>query len=674
MHLERPLAALVVALGALAVLAILERLRRRPVVLVVASLDLFPESAVVASAAARSRRREWRDLVLRSLAALAFALALGGPTLEAGQAAGRRVRVVLGRGASLAAREPSGRTRLDLARDEVRRALERLAPEDRVDLTLLPPGPDSPAAGLSPGAALAALSDVRTVAAPGELAQGSAALAAAASDRAVGDVAQTHGEALPALVVLDREPEAASVPRELLAAARVALVGSPVPNRAVVALASRRDELGRERLLCAVGNFAPEPARLTVELRFAREPGQLSRATPLVRTVDVGAGEIGSILVDDASVLGSATAVEARLVGEDSLALDDGALALRPLAAPVRIAVVGDVGRPVETALRACEGVTVELFPPGGAPLRGFDLTVERAERDDEPAPAGACVFVCPPRDDAFVTPRLPLALDVSRARTLVPSVAGRSGGADLAQALATVKRARPAPPSNLGRLEPLVSSSDPVPVELIAASPDGRAGSLVVYLGFDTRSSEVEDGWARDASFPRFWAELVERVRARPDQPPALEVAPTGRSLVVPRPLDARPLAPLEVVLPGEPPRARPARGGRLVPLDAGLYRVRAEGKTDGGKSGEAVFAAALLDPRTSDLRGARTRGWDEATLALLARSGEGRAQAPLAGVAALLGLAFAAAAWLLATGERSQPRQELDALPQPGVPVART
>src|SRR5437870_4666948 len=129
--LERPLLALLVAALAIVVLLVLDRLRRRPVVFVVASLDLFPESAEAARAEASSRRRAWRDLVLKALAAASFALALGGPAIEGAALSGRRVRVLLARGASLAAREPGGASRLDLAKGEVRRVLERLAPADR---------------------------------------------------------------------------------------------------------------------------------------------------------------------------------------------------------------------------------------------------------------------------------------------------------------------------------------------------------------------------------------------------------------------------------------------------------------------------------------------------------------------------------------------------------------
>lgn len=640
MQLERPLLALALALAALVLLAILERMRRQPVVLLVASLDLFPESAEVANAAAQSRRREWRDLLLRALAAVAFALAAGGPSVEAGEPSGRRVRVLLARGASLAAREPVGRSRLDLARDEVRRALERLAPEDRVDLGLLPPGLDAPEAGLSPAAAIRALDSVAAVAAPGDLASNAAPLAAAASD-----LARDPAHALPALAVVDRAPAPGSLPAELLAAARLATVGSPLGNRALVALGSRRDETGRERLLGAVANLAPTSAKVEVELRLARDPGELARAAARPFSLELAAGETRSFLFDDAAVLAAATVAEARLVGEDALALDDRVLALRPALVPVRIAIAGDLGRPVETALRACEGVSVELFPEGQAPSRGFDLTVLRAERDDEPAPLGACVFVCPPTQGALEPRGLRVA--EARARTLCPSVLGgeSAGGLDLAAALARVGRVRPEPPRNLGALEPVLVASEPVPTTLIAASPAARAGALAVYLGFDTRAAGVVDVWARDASFPRFWAEIVERVRERPEEPPGLSVEPTGRALALPRPADASPGAWLEVVPPGEPPRAHRARGGRWVPLEAGLHRVRAE-----QARGEALFAAALLDPATSDLRQAAARPFDDATLARLAERGGERARASLAGLASVLGLALAAAAWVLA------------------------
>jgi hypothetical protein len=636
-HLDRPWIALAAAAAALVVLVLLDRLRRRPVVLLVASLALFPESVEVTRAAERSRRREWRDLVLRSLAALAFAVALGGPSLEGAERGGRRVRAVLGRGASLSGREPTGQTRLELARAELARALEKLAPEDRVDLALVPPSVDDPESGLSPEDAVRALERGRTVAAPGELAQATAVLAATA-----GELARDPSRALPALVVLDREPAAGSVPDELRRVARIALVGSPLPNHGIVALASGRDELGRERLLAAVRNASPATAPVRLEVVSARDTSDLGRGVLIVRELEVPPGATERVIIDDADLLSRTNATEVRIA--DGSGIGDRALALRPSDAPVRVAVAGELGHAVVTALRSCEGVTVELFPEGTPPLRGFDLTVERVLRDDQPAPHGACVFVCPPPEAGGVVPaKLELG---ARARSLVPAAVA----ADLASALAPVRSVRREPPPNLGELEPIVASGG---VPLLAASGKDRGGSLAVYVGFDLASRAVEDGWARDASFPLFWAELVERVRERPDAPPALECHPTGAPLVLPRPADALPGAPLEVILPGEPARVRRIHGSSFVPLEAGVYRVRA----DGAKS-EALFAAALLDPGTQDLRGGKTRPFDAETLALLERRDAPLRRASLVPIWALLGLAFVAAAWALGTSERQRAR----------------
>src|SRR2546423_1822978 len=64
--------------------------------------------------------------------------------------------------------------------------------------------------------------------------------------------------------------------------------------------------------------------------------------------------------------------------------------------------------------------------------------------------------------------------------------------------------------------------------------------GPREAWIGFELPAS-FQDPWARNESFPRLFARLLEHVRAL--EPEDLACHPTGRPLLAPRPLDA-PLA----------------------------------------------------------------------------------------------------------------------------------
>jgi hypothetical protein len=166
-------------------------------------------------------------------------------------------------------------------------------------------------------------------------------------------------------------------------------------------------------------------------------------------------------------------------------------------------------------------------------------------------------------------------------------------------------------------------------------------AGAGVFYLGFDLPRA-TGGTWAGHPSFPRFWANVVERARERPEHPSELVVHPTGIELVLPRPASAGPRTPLRV-------DGVPASGGRFVPLEVGVHRVRSEGGTD-----ETRFAAGLFDLEESDLRGAKERPFTEAELAPFRERSDQPERVALGGAFASVGLALALAAWGLSAARR--------------------
>jgi hypothetical protein len=559
MTLERPWLALGTAIAAVVLLWILDRLRRRPVVLLVASLDLFPETAERARDSERQKKRAWRDLLLRMLAALALALAAGGPSLEHGRSRGRLVRVLLDRSASMAAKEASG-TRLELARAELARALGALASDDRVELHLEPPDIDEPTETLSPGDV--AKVSVRVVGAPGHVKERALRLAPASADD------------LPLLVVSDEKPEA-------IAGVAWASVGTPLANVGITALASRRDPAGHESLLVATNKDAK------VELRLGTD----------VRTLDVKGSAV-------APVRSGVDRAEVRVVGQDALALDDAAVALRAFDAPLRVVVEPGLGAPLETALRSIPGADVVVSDERS----GGDVFFLRYVQGDKDPPRGFQVYFGPAEDE------VPGVTFVDRTKV---------GEHDFA-----VFGPR--------KISHEIPKDVSVPDHVVNAGerPVVAFGPHAIWIG--TQPPPPGDSWARDPGFPRFFAWVLEYVRAYVAED--LVVHPTGSPLDLPR---LGPGANARSVVTDPLGRKRES-GPRFTPLDPGIYTVSAE-----GAKVEARFSAALLDPVTQDLGRATTVPFASGALAPLGAHPASRESAPLAWSLAILALVLAALSW---------------------------
>ncbi|HZU97202.1 MAG TPA: BatA domain-containing protein, partial [Planctomycetota bacterium] len=555
MTLERPWLALGTGIAAILLLWILDRLRRRPVVLLVASLDLFPENAERARDSERQKKRAWRDLLLRMLAALALALAAGGPSLEHGRSRGRLVRVLLDRSASMAAKEASG-TRLELARAELARALANLSSDDRVELHLEPPDVDEPAETLSPGEA--AKVSVRVVGAPGHVKERALRLAPASADD------------LPLLVVSDEKPEA-------IAGVAWASVGTPLANVGITALASRRDPAGHESLLVATS------ARATVEITVGTHVETRVVEGSAVASVPSGAGE-----------------ARARIQGEDALSLDDEAVALRAFDAPLRVVVEPGLGAPLETALRSIPGADVVVSDERS----GGDVFFLRYVAGDKDPPRGFQVYFGPAEDE------VPGVTFVDHTRV---------GEHDFAAFFP--RKVAHEVPKDVSVPEHVVDSGDH---HVVAFGP--RA----VWIG--TPPPPSGDPWARDPGFPRFFAWVLEHVRAYVAED--LVVHPTGSPLDLPR---LGPGANARFVVTDPLGRKRES-GPRFTPLDPGIYTVSAQGTKT-----EARFSAALLDPVTQDLGRAVTTPFPAGALAQLLARPASRESAPLAWLLAVAALVFA-------------------------------
>jgi hypothetical protein len=200
--------------------------------------------------------------------------------------------------------------------------------------------------------------------------------------------------------------------------------------------------------------------------------------------------------------------------------------------------------------------------------------------------------------------------------------------GASLAADLENSKF-REAPTQGIEPVKPIVTSDGHIVMGV---------GTRVAWLGIEPPQSP-RDGWAAKPSFPRFFAYLLDRVRAL--APQDLVVHATGEPLLLPRPADAPSGARLVVT---DPLGQAHAAEKTFTPLEPGIHKVRAEGGAQ-----EIEFSAALLDRDAQDLSGAKTRPFAPAVIAALSARAERRESLPLAWVAALLALALAGVAWSL-------------------------
>ena len=571
--MTRPLLALVVGLVSVAILFIIDRLRRRPVVLLVASLELFPESVKSASEAERTKRRAWLDLLLKGAAALALALAAGGPALPDAGSKGRRLRVLLDRSASMEAQETQGK-RIDLARAELGRALDQLSPEDEVEIKLDPLGEDEPARTLSPREARAFSPRILRV--PRTLDERSELFALAASEKM-----------LPLLVISDRP--LAKVASEVAPWVAVALVGTPLENRGITAFASRRDASGEKLLVATSG-----PCEVELTMRLT-----------------VGGSKVEKLIVTGSAVAAVPSGVEraeARVLGKDALPSDDRAVALRATDAPLRVAVEPGLGAPLETALRSVPGTDVH---PRVEHARDDVTFMKWSDLEHVNPPTGFHVY--------FADGDVPI-------EGTQPKFPDPVFGKEIA--FPGVKSVRNERPKSIETHDVAVDDARHTLVGL---------GANVVWIG--VAPPEPKDAWATSDDFPDLVARILDHVRAL--GPEDLIAHPTGTPFALPRPLDA---APGTELLVKDPLGVERLTGPTYTPLEPGVHEVRREGSTK-----KALFSAALLDPETQDLSGARTVPFSKAVLGKLLPGKSTSTAFPLAWLLAILGLALALAAWSL-------------------------
>ena len=342
------------------------RLRRRDVP--VGSTFLWQQLVrdVEANAPWQRLRFSWLLIVQLLIAALVV-VAAARPFGVTQSDLAANVVLIVDASASMAVRDTT-EDRMAEARERARDVVERLPEGGRVTVVS---ASDSANVLVSESgdrdAALEAIDGIEATQSPGDLTDAFAlasALAARDSDSTVVLVTDASGDRLPAVGVGAR--------------VLVELVGSVDGNQAIAALSATRAAGGTAiELFVAVTN--PSTLDATRRLEVYAD-GQLVDA----RDLAIPAGQRSEALIG--TVPSAATVIEARLAGQDALAVDDRAFALVPQQETVRALVVGPGNEFLENALALLP--RLDLFAVGEAGYAGA-----LADAEEAGTPYGFAVF-----------------------------------------------------------------------------------------------------------------------------------------------------------------------------------------------------------------------------------------------------------------------------------------
>jgi VWA domain-containing protein/aerotolerance regulator-like protein len=322
------------------------RLRRRDVP--VGSTFLWQQLVrdVEANAPWQRLRFSWL-LLLQLLIALVVVIAAARPFITVSSDLAANVVLIVDTSASLGAHDPAG-DRMALAQSAARRVIGDLPEGGRVTVVA---ADDSAHVLVSEtddrAAALAAIDRIEATELPGDLTDAFAlASALAARDSASTVVVVTDANA-------DRLPGVG-----IGAPVQVEQVGTSDGNQAIAALSALRRSGGAQLdLFVAVSN--PSGVDATRRLEIYAD-GVLVDA----RELTVVAGQRAEALI--ATVPAATNLIEARLAGEDALAVDDRAFALVPQEGPVRALLVTEGNAYLESALALLPRLELYAVGPDG--------------------------------------------------------------------------------------------------------------------------------------------------------------------------------------------------------------------------------------------------------------------------------------------------------------------
>lgn len=319
------------------------------------------------------RWRWWLSLLLSLSIALLIALAIARPDTEAAGAGGRRVVIVVDDSPSMGTLRSDGRTRLEHAVEEARRAIDaaggagRTRVVDTMGILGAPAFEDR-------RRALAELDRV--------------AVDARATPR-FPEIARADAASGEAYVLFITDGVAAvDVPK----GAQVLSVFEPAPNVGITAFDVRAlpGDPRRHEALVAVTNAGTVPQSVKVTIAGA------TRA-PVERSLDVKPNDTATLNVALPDFAGGPVRASIRSDG-DAFAMDDEAYAFLPAAKVAKVALVTAGNRALEQALRLDPRVVLTVLTPRQYATRaGFDAYVFDRFAPASP-PAAPALLIRPPK------------------------------------------------------------------------------------------------------------------------------------------------------------------------------------------------------------------------------------------------------------------------------------
>jgi hypothetical protein len=319
------------------------------------------------------RWRWWLSLLLSLSIALLIACAIARPDTGQTGAAGRRVVIVVDDSPSMGTLRSDGRTRLEHALEEARRAIGAggAAGRTRVVDTM---GALGDPAFEDRRRALAALDRV-----PADARGNPRFPETARADAATGD---------PQVLFITDGVAAVDVPKEV----QVLSVFEPAPNVGITAFDVRAwpGDPRRHEALVAVTNAGSAAANVRVTIAGAAK-------APIERALDVQPGAMSTLSVTLPDFAGGPVRASVRSDG-DSFAADDVAYAFLPVAKVAKVALVTPGNRALEQALRLDPRVVLTVLTPRQYATRaGFDAYVLDRFAPSSP-PAAPALLIRPPK------------------------------------------------------------------------------------------------------------------------------------------------------------------------------------------------------------------------------------------------------------------------------------
>ena len=518
-------------------------------------------------------------LVLQILALLLLALGLAQLSSRGQSIVGDHVAIILDTSASMAAREPGGKSRMELARERAQQIIEQLEPGSSV--TIIEAGKH--ARVLSPldrdrRRLSAAIERARATDIEGKLGP---ALALA-----VDRFRQLGGERR-IIVITDGASDEPDAPQVALPVDRV-VVGQALPNAGIVRIDVRSGmdatrNVEQAQVFTMVANYGDQARDLYVTLRQRNVDAPLAS-----RRITVAPGKRSPVVLSFEPEPGDAgMGLVVELSPPDALTADDRGYARVPMGRKLPVVIAPAKASPwVQRALLADS--EVDLYGTSLAELsqqkveRGALVVVEGACPSD--LPGGEVLLLNPPAGPcgrAIVGQQLERPLITSWAESDQRFRFLTLDGIHVEKAHAI---------DTEGPLDPLVRAREGTLISDI--STPSRGGTLVAF-------DVGESNWPLRASFVLFIRNVLERARARRARGTTGHTT-TGVPLRLQTPTDVS-----EVLLEGPQGKESkvPARTGLAVLPEvrhAGFYHV----SWQGAQPGSELVAANLTSNQESDLR----------------------------------------------------------------------